>query len=316
MRALLTEDERNILIQKHKLERDKRVCDRIKAILLYDEGWTLIQIARVLLITDDTVRQHIKEFKSQRKLKPKNGGSTELLSERQAIALEKHLEMHTYMFTKDIVQYIKAVFDVSYSVPGMHKWLFRHGFSYKKPTVIPGKANFSAQQEWIKKYEDFKQRLPENETICFMDGVHPTHNSQAHYGWIKRGVRKNLPTNSGRQRLNISGAIDLINSKFIFRKDERLNALSTVEFLKQVENAYPSLEKVHVFCDNAGYYKGDVVKEFLKKSKVELHFLPPYSPNLNPIERVWKFLKDRVIYNTYYEDFGVLNKPLRGFLLP
>jgi len=314
MRSLLNENERIALVNQHKKERDKRICDRIKAILLYDEGWTLMQISRVLLITDDTVRQHIKEFKRERKLKPENGGSSETLNTQQAFALEQHLQKHTYMFTKDITHYVEATFKVSYSVPGMHKWLSRHGFSYKKPTIVPGKANFSTQKEWIDKYEQLKQNLPGNETICFMDGVHPTHNSEAHYGWIKRGERKKLPTNTGRQRLNISGALDLIKTKFVFRKDQRLNALSTVEFLKQIEDAYPYIEKVHLFCDNAGYYKGDAVKEYLKHSKIELHFLPPYSPNLNPIERVWKFLKDRVIYNTYYEDFSDFQHAVLGFL--
>lgn len=314
MKKFLIEEERVALKNQHKKERDKRVCDRIKAILLYDEGWTLIQISKVLLLTDDAVRQHIKEYKRQKKLKPKNGGSSETLSKQQAYLLEKHLQEHTYMFTKDIVRYVEAVFKVFYSIPGMHKWLSRHGFSYKKPTIVPGKANFLAQKEWIDQYERLKQKLSEKETICFMDGVHPTHNSEAHYGWIKRGERKKLPTNTGRKRLNISGALDLIKTKFVFREDQRINSHSTVEFLKQIERAYPLLEKVHVFCDNAGYYRGNCVKEYLKNSKIELHFLPPYSPNLNPIERVWKFLKDRVIYNTYYEDFSDFQHAIFGFL--
>lgn len=314
MRSFLDEKERAALVREHKKERDKRVCDRIKAILLCDEGWTYMEISRVLLLSDDAIRQHVKEYKNNRKLKPGNGGSSELLNKQQSSLLEEHLQKHTYMFTKDIVRYVEAVFSASYSIPGMHKWLARHGFSYKKPTIVPGKANLSAQQEWIAKYEKLKRNLTENETICFMDGVHPTHNSQAHYGWIKRGVRKNLPTNTGRQRLNICGAVDLLKTKFVFRKEHRLNAASTVDFLKQVEDAYPQLDRVHIFCDNAGYYKGDLVKEYLRKSKIELHFLPPYSPNLNPIERVWKFLKDRVIYNTYYESFSDFQHAVLGFL--
>lgn len=314
MKLFLTEEEKISLKNQHKKERDKRICDRIKAVLLYDEGWTLVQIANVLLLTDDSVRLHIKEFKQYRKLKPENGGSQEQLNKQQAFEVEEHLQKHTYMFTKDIVRYVQAVHGVFYTVPGMHKWLSRHGFSYKKPTIVPGKANLLAQKEWIEKYEKLKQNLPCDETICFMDGVHPTHNSEAYYGWIKRGERKQLPTNTGRQRLNISGALDLLKTKFVFRKDHRLNAQSTVEFLKQIEDAYPSLSKVHLFCDNSGYYKGDAVKEYLKTSKIELHFLPPYSPNLNPIERVWKFLKDRVIYNSYYEDFIDFQHAVLGFL--
>ena len=55
----LTEEEIKILKAQHKKERDKRICDRIKAVLLYDKGWTLMQIAEALLITNSAVRQHV-----------------------------------------------------------------------------------------------------------------------------------------------------------------------------------------------------------------------------------------------------------------
>jgi transposase len=55
------------------------------------------------------------------------------------------------------------------------------------------------------------------------------------------------------------------------------------------------------------------VREYLKSSKIELHFLPPYSPNLNPIERLWKWMKERVVYNTYYEHFENFKDAIFGF---
>jgi transposase len=55
------------------------------------------------------------------------------------------------------------------------------------------------------------------------------------------------------------------------------------------------------------------VKEYLATSKIVLHFLPPYSPNLNPIERLWKWMKERVIYNTYYEHFEDFKGAVIGF---
>ena len=72
----------------------------------------------------------------------------------------------------------------------MRNWLKRHAFSYKKPSLVPGKANEEQQRQWITGYEQLKQNLPMDETICFMDGVHPTHNVQTAYGWIKKGERK------------------------------------------------------------------------------------------------------------------------------
>ena len=76
----LTEQERKQLKAQHKAERDGRVRDRIKAILLYDEGWTPQQIAKALLISDQAVRNHVDDYQSSCKLKPEGGGSEEKLS--------------------------------------------------------------------------------------------------------------------------------------------------------------------------------------------------------------------------------------------
>ena len=162
----LTEQERVQLKLQHKQERDKRVCDRIKAILLHDDGWSPQQIAKVLLISDQAVRDHVDEYKASHKLKPDNGGSEEKLSKQQSKELEAHLQEHAYLYTKDIIAYAQITFGVTYTVPGLNNWLHRHGFSYKKPAVVPGKANKEQQEKWMKErviyntyyehFEDFK----------------------------------------------------------------------------------------------------------------------------------------------------------------
>lgn len=178
---------------------------------------------------------------------------------------------------------------------------------------MPGKANKEQQQKWLNEYEKLRRELPEDETICFIDGVHPTHNVQPAYGWIKKGERKEIPANTGRSRLNLSGSIDVTSHKVIIQEDKTLNAESTIRFFQKIEEVYPDKGKVHVFCDNASYYRNKEVQQYLKSSKIILHFLPPYSPNLNPIERLWKWMKERVIYNTYYEHFDDFKGAVLGF---
>ena len=289
------------------------MCDRIKAILLYDEEWSPQQIAKVLLISDQAVGNHIDDYKTASKLKPERGGSEEKLSKKQSEQLEIHLREHTYLYVKDILMYVQATFEVIYTVAGMRTWLQRHGFSYKKPAIVPGKANKEQQQGWIAAYEKLRQRLPGDETICFIDGVHPTHNVQPAYGWIKKGVRKEIPANTGRSRVNLSGAIDVVSHNVVIQEDQTLNAESTIRFFQKIEWAYPCKRKIHVFCDNAPYYRNKAVKQYLETSKTSLHFLPPYSPNLNPIERLWKWMKERVIYNNYYEHFEDFREAIFGF---
>lgn len=264
------------------------------------------------------MREHLADYQTSCKLKPMSGGSEEKLTQEQSRRLIAHLEEYTYLYVKDIVSYVQVTFKVAYTIPGMRHWLKRHNFSYKKPALVPGKANKEKQQQWLDEYHKLRQGLPEDETIGFIDGVHPTHNVQPAYGWIKTGVRKEIPANTGRARLNLSGMIDVIQHKVVIQEDETLNADSTIRFIKKIEDAYPTKRKIHIFCDNARYYKNKTVKQYLEKSRVQLHFLPPYSPNLNPIERLWKWMKERVIYNTYYEYFEEFKIAVMGFftLLP
>lgn len=297
----LSDNEREQLKTQHKRERDKKICDRIKAVLLYDKGWTASAIAEALLLSEDAIREHILEYKQSKKLKPENGGSTPKLSLDQSQKLIDHLRVHTYLYVKDIIAYVQSTTSITYTVPGMRDWLKRNGFSYKKPAVVPGKANAEQQQKWINEYNQLKQSLPEDEAICFMDGVHPTHNVQPAYGWIETGIRKEVPANSGRARINLSGAIDILSHKIVVQEDKTLNADATIRFLRKIEEAYPTKKRIHLFCDNAPYYRNKGVTKYLRTSKIQLHFLPPYSPNLNPIERLWKWMKERIIYNTYYE---------------
>lgn len=309
----LNDAERTQLKTQHRRERDGRVRDRIKAVLLYDKGWSIAAIAEALLLSEDAIREHITEYKESKKLKPENGGSVEKLSIEQSEQLKRHLQCHTYLYIKDIIAYVQSTWSITYSVPGMHNWLKRHDFSYKKPALVPGKASEQQQREWLAEYEKLKQNLPADETICFMDGVHPTHNVQPAYGWIQKGVRKEIPANSGRSRINLSGVMDIIDHKVLVQEDEMLNAGATISFFRKIEEAYPAKTAVHVFCDNARYYRNKAVTEYLKTSKVRLHFLPPYSPNLNPIERLWKWMKERVIYNTYYREFEDFRSAVLGF---
>ena len=310
----LTEEERVSLQKRHKKERDGRIRDRIKAVLLRNKGWTWMQIAEALLLSEEVLRIHLKDYQASKKLKPENGGSKEKLSLNQSRELIQHLQDHTYLYAKDIAAYIHSTYGVVYSISGMSDWLQRNQFSYKKPSLVPGKANLEIQEAWISKYFKLKSELKQDETICFIDGVHPTHNTQLSYGWIRKGVRKELCSNTGRRRLNISGAIDITEKKLHFQEDLMLNAEATIAFFKKISKSYPNKRTIHIFSDNAKYYKNQAVEKYLNTSKINLHFLPPYSPNLNPIERFWKWMKERILYNTYYRDFEDFKQAIFGFL--
>ena len=172
MTQFLTDSERAALRAKHKHERDKRVCDRIKAVLLSDKGWSYAEIASVLLLDEQTIFNHVQEYKMQNKLTCAHKGSEGKLSTAQTADLLEHLDQRTYLHVKDILAYVQAMFGITYTIPGMTHWLHNHGFSYKKPVIVPGKADRTCQEKWIQEYAQLKSALQPEETICFLDGVY------------------------------------------------------------------------------------------------------------------------------------------------
>ncbi|CDH07944.1 transposase (fragment) [Xenorhabdus bovienii str. oregonense] len=193
----------------HDTTRDGRVRDRIKAVLLASEGWTAQIIAQALRIHETTVNRHLKDDFSQEKLAPENGGSESHLSAEQTEELIDYLTVNLLPTTAEMVAYVWARWQITFTVPGMTKWLHRQGFSYKKPMGIPHKFDASKQQLFIETYQALKDTRGQEEPILFIDAVHPTQATKLSYGWIRAGQPKTVKTTRSRTRLNIMGALNL-----------------------------------------------------------------------------------------------------------
>lgn len=313
MGHILTPTERESLLRRHKKERNAKIRDRLKAVLAYDEGYSYSEISRILLLDDETIRRHINDYLSTGKLKSNSGGSKGHLSKREASELIAHLQEHTYRYVKDICHYVKRTFNVNYVVSGMTKWLHANGFRYKKPNAVPAKADKDAQREFVKSYEELKRTTENKEPIYFVDSVHPQHQTRLSYGWIKKGERKNIATTAKQFRVNYMGGLCLDGYRFVYEKADKINELSIQKFLYKLRKNHPGNYHVHLIWDNAGYHCSKRVKAFAEELGIKLHFLPAYSPNLNPIERVWKILHENVTYNRYYEKFSDFTEAIAHF---
>ncbi|MCP5004367.1 MAG: hypothetical protein GY941_10590 [Planctomycetes bacterium] len=138
-------------------------------------------------------------------------------------------------------------------------------------------------------------------------------NSRKHANIFSSGVKKI----QGRSILVIDQEFSNNRYKNLkpFRNEysDTINAQSTISLLKKIESKHPESEYVYAICDNARYYRSKKVKEYLENSKLKLLFLPPYSPNLNLIERLWKYFRKKVLYNKYYETFDEFKKACKSF---
>lgn len=311
-RLYLEPEEKAKLESHHQSCENRKEGDRIKAILLRSEGWTVPQISQALRLHQTTIIRHIEDYKTG-KLKNESGGSSSQLSEVQTQELIAHLEACTYHHNHEIVLYVKERFGISFTVAGMHKWLHRNGFSYKKPKGLPYKADAESQKEFIAEYGSLKEEVGDKEPILFMDSVHPTQATKLSYGWIKIGKTKHVETTASRTRLNIVGAIQLSHlCQAITAQYDTINAESIMNFMDKIRTHYGS-KTVHLILDQAGYHRATLVTEYAEKLNIKLHFLPPYSPNLNPIERLWKVMNEKVRNNRFFKGAKDFKEAINSF---
>lgn len=306
MKLILTQGQRAEIIQLHKKCRERKHADKLKYILLLDDGFSCTDVGRILLLDDDTVRKYRNQYLNQGAislLTDNNKGTSSFLNPDQISFLESHLTDNVYLDSKGIVNWIETTFHIHYSPSGINALLVRMGFVYKKPVLVPCKANVEKQKAFVEEYQVLKDNLEDEDQIYFMDGVHPQHNSIASYGWIKKGITKQLKTNNGRKRTNINGALNLKTKQVFYVEDERINSQTMIALLLIILRNQKE-GKIYIVLDNARYYHSEVVKVFLRDNpRIILKFMPPYSPNLNIIERLWRILKKKVVYHKFYQKF-------------
>ena len=290
----------------HRSLRDKRQADRIKAVIALSKGWSAAQVAEILLFDENTSRHYFERYQQggvPALLDDSYSGAEPKLDVHQMSELEGYLEEYILPDAKSVIAHIDKQYGVHYSVSGVTDLLHRLGFSYKKPTHVPGKQDPAQQQAFLEEYAHLKASKSENDPIYFADATHPQHNSIPSYGWIKKGQEKELKANCGRQRLNINGAINIETLEPTTGFYDTNNADSTIDLFSKIEAKHPDAKVIYIIVDNARYYRSCLLKEYTEGTKIKLIFLPPYSPNLNLIERYWKFFKKKVLNNRYYETF-------------
>jgi transposase len=303
--GFLGKDDRTKLIA---LARDgsmaSRVTRRANALVLLDDGWSCQQVAKALLLDDDTIRGWRKRFEQDGIAgvsRFEGGGSASFMSAAQEDALKAWVTTTLPRTTREIGAWIAREFGIVYeSRGGLIAMLHRLGLEYHKPEVISRKLDVEKQKAFIAAYEKLLNSLGADEAVLFGDAVHPTHAARAAGCWGPKAETLAIEQTSGRQRINIHGAIDLETGRTRMIEVETVDALSTIKLLRSIEAFYPTMTCLHVFLDNARYHHATSVQDWLERPecRIKLHFIPPYCPHLNPIERLWAVMHKAVTHNT------------------
>ena len=195
----------------------------------------------------------------------------------------------------------------------MRKYLKSLGVKFRKVGGIPAKADIEKQKIFLEK--ELQPRLDEAKNgkrdVYFVDAAHFVLG--AFLGFLWSFTRIFVKTPSGRQRFNVLGALNAISKELItITNTTYITSTQVCELLKKI--VLISQNPITLVLDNARYQRCDLVINLAKELGIELLFLPPYSPNLNLIERVWKFTKKQCLNSKYYSDFNLFKNAISSFL--
>ena len=156
----------------------------------------------------------------------------------------------------------------------------------------------------------------EEQVLLFLDPMHQIHNNENDYAWQPKGVEgtKQVLANTGRKRLNIIGAINPVSLEpTILLTEDNCSAEVIEAFLEEIKKQYNKAKTICIILDNARYQRSHLVQTTAKFFNIDLFYLPPYSPNLNLIERLWRYFKKEVMKNKYYADYSTFENAVETF---
>jgi len=297
-----------------------RLARRANALVLLDRGMKCKDVANILLLDDDTIRSWHKLYQDGGfdavALFDFHGGIGRMSAEQEEI-LKKWISRTYPRSTHEVGAFIKEQFGLEYAArSSLINLMHRLGMTYRKPDEIPRKLDKEKQEAFVKEYENLLNSLEDDEEVLFSDAVHPTHAVHPAGCWAPKDTKIAVEQNSGRNRLNIQGAVNLASGDTFMSEVENVNAISTIALLSKIEAAYPEKRKIHVFLDNARYHHAVKVQEWLarKENRIRIHFIPPYCPHLNPIERLWGLMHKYVTHNRCYAKFYEFCSAILDFL--
>ena len=295
---------------------DERAKRKLMVIRMHQLNVPHSSIAKTLNISNDTVTNHLKLYRDQ--------GLPGLLENRYyqpssqvepyLDSIRSSLDNEPVASAKEGAARIKDVCGVELSEEQARRIMKRLGFSYRKTAAVPGKADAQLQFDFLN--DELVPRLEEarkgKRRVFFVDAAHFVLGSFLGMIWCLS--RLFIRSGSGRQRYNVFGAVETRDHDLVtVSTTAGVNAETVCELIKKIDREYPG-EEITLVMDNARDQYNRKVWELAEAVGIELLYLPPYSPNLNLIERVWKIIKRNCLRNKYHEDFASFRATIDNFI--
>lgn len=313
-----TEGDLRAIKHERYYHPDPLVQRKLHVLWLKHNGITHDKIATLAGVSRRTVQRYLLDFLTgglaEIRRNPHRGKTSDLVAHQDG--LEAYFKEHPPRSLKEAREVIRQRTGITRGLTQVRKFL--HGLNLKPRKVaaipIPPKKSLKEHVKDQKKFLDeelepvLKEARQGRRKVFFVDASHFVYATLLGYVWcaLRWGVR----AASGRKRFNVLGAIDAVTHQMIrITNHNYINAESVCALLKAVAASCGG-QPITLVLDNARYQKCALVQGLAKQLGIELMYLPSYSPNLNLIERVWKFVKKECLQSTFHPNYDAFTSAI------
>ena len=293
-----------------------RVQLKMEAVYLKSKKLPHQALCELTGITGNTLRAYLRAYQAGgvEQLKQLNFYQPQSHLLAHSESLEKHFQANPPATIKQASHLIAAQTGLKRSPSQVRSFLLKLGLQCRKVGMIPAKADVEQQAEFLE--QQLEPRLAEAQAgqrkVFFVDAAHFVLSPFLGFLWSL--ARVFIPAPSGRQRFNVLGALDAVTKEILTVTNQTyITSVQVCELLTQLASHGLGIP-LTVVLDNARYQRCQLVMAHAARLGIELLFLPPYSPNLNLIERLWKFVKKQCLYSKYYDKFDKFKQAISDCL--
>lgn len=305
-----------VLLKHYKKADDTKISHRAHVILLHLKGKVVREIAEITFRKESTISRWITNYKSHGigSIFPgyyQNQNAAKLTrkqkEEVKSLLEENSLPNHFWTLGK-LKRYLSARFDIEYQSRQSYYGLLQFcNYSYKLPSLFNIKRDDQFVEKRIRQIKgEIKHYLQDSDYLVFTsDETRLEWNTLKRKAWLRKGKKTIIKEKRERKYQNFIGFLNLkTGENLLFRLDWQ-DQENIIPVLTNLIKKYPK-KKIIIIWDNAGFHRGSKIKELLGEGKllqnIKLIWLPPYAPDKNPQELVWRYAKDQ-ISNTVFNQF-------------
>jgi transposase len=320
--------ERKDLIVEMKRESRPSCRLRMHIVLLASEGYSPTEIARVLYCSRTTVyavvgrflREGQRAFHDRRRRGPVplvEGSVRELLEDlTEGVLPTERGCLRSRWSCKLLALELFKERALLVSRETIRRALHRMGFRWRRPRPVPPHKDSEDQQEQKRaRLEDVLSRV-EKAGSFFQDETKLETNPKVGFCWMRRGRQRRLSTPGTNHKVWISGALNFRTGSFHWVTGERKNDELFMKLLDRLRRIYRCHRQLHLAVDNDSSHTSKRTQRYLedRRGRIQLHPLPSWSPESNPVELIWWGLHEAVSRNHNCEDLGDLVRFAEGYL--